>query len=418
MSINKDSQKAPNIRFKGFTDDWEQRELENLVTRVKSYSLSRSVETNSDTNTKYIHYGDIHTHVADKIEKGTKLPNIIPGDYETLNKGDLVLADASEDYQGIATPAIVMTQTDYSLVAGLHTIALRPIKIDSLYLYYLIKSSTFRKYGYKVGTGMKVFGISVNRLLEFKAFMPITEEQSKIAELLLLMDKSITLHQRKLDQLNQLKEALLHQMFPGKGETVPKLRFAGFEGDWEERKLGNLLHERNQKSVQTEEYPLVSFTVENGVTEKTERYNRNQLVSGDSDAKVYKVTKLNDIVYNPANLKFGAIDRNKYGKAVFSPIYVTFEVIEDYIFAEFIEFIVTSQTFIGRALKYQQGTVYERQSVGVDDFLNLTIRIPNLDEQKLIGLFLNDLNKELLLQKDKLDQLKNMKQVLLQNMFI
>jgi len=182
--------------------------------------------------------------------------------------------------------------------------------------------------------------------------------------------------------------------------------------------LGDLLHERNQKSVQTEEYPLVSFTVENGVTEKTERYNRNQLVSGDSDAKVYKVTKLNDIVYNPANLKFGAIDRNKYGKAVFSPIYVTFEVIEDYTFAEFIEFIVTSQTFIGRALKYQQGTVYERQSVGVDDFLNLTIRIPNLDEQKLIGLFLNDLNKELLLQKDKLDQLKNTKQVLLQNMFI
>lgn len=74
---------VPKLRFANFNDGWEQRELKNLVTRVKSYSLSRSVETNSDTNTKYIHYGDIHTHVADKIEKGTKLPNIVPGVYET-----------------------------------------------------------------------------------------------------------------------------------------------------------------------------------------------------------------------------------------------------------------------------------------------------------------------------------------------
>ncbi|WP_029315895.1 restriction endonuclease subunit S [Aerococcus viridans] len=204
---------VPKLRFANFNDGWEQRELKNLVTRVKSYSLSRSVETNSDTNTKYIHYGDIHTHVADKIEKGTKLPNIVPGVYETLNKGDLVLADASEDYQGIATPAIVMVQTDYSLVAGLHTIALRPTKINSLYLYYLIKSPIFRKYGYKVGTGMKVFGISVNRLLEFRTLMPVTVEQCKIAELLLLMDKTITLHHHKFNQLKLLKKELLQQMF-------------------------------------------------------------------------------------------------------------------------------------------------------------------------------------------------------------
>lgn len=209
----KKDEKIPEYRFPGFTDAWEQRELKNLVTRVKSYSLSRSVETDSDTNTKYVHYGDIHTHVVDKIVKETKLPNIVPGLYETLNKGDLVLADASEDYQGIASPAIVMVQTDYSLVAGLHTIALRPIKINSLYLYYLIKSPIFRKYGYKVGTGMKVFGISVNRLLDFKALMPLTVEQNKIAELLFLVDNLITLHQRKLELLQDLKKTLLQQLF-------------------------------------------------------------------------------------------------------------------------------------------------------------------------------------------------------------
>ena len=121
------------------------------------------------------------------------------------------------------------------------------------------------------------------------------------------------------------------------------------------------------------------------MTPKTDRYEREQLVRGDKKAKKYKETRLDDIVYNPANLKFGAISRNKYGNAVFSPIYVTFEVDRMLTFPSFVEMYVTRDRFIQNALQYQQGTVYERMSVNTEDFSLLYISLPEKEEQKKIG---------------------------------
>ena len=137
---------------------------------------------------------------------------------------------------------------------------------------------------------------------------------------------------------------------------------------------------------------MVSFTVENGVTPKTERYEREQLVRGDKASKKYKETRLDDIVYNPANLKFGAISRNKYGNAVFSPIYVTYEVNKSLALPPYIEMYVTRDTFIQNALQYQQGTVYERMSVNTEDFATLEIMLPSKNEQRVIGEFFDNLD--------------------------
>lgn len=202
-----------SLRFSGFSEQWEEKKLSSIVDRLKSYSLSRDVETEEYTGYKYIHYGDIHTKVADVVDESSNLPNIKAGNYELLNKGDIVLADASEDYQGIATPAVVMIQPPYNLVAGLHTIALRPKQVDSMFLYYLFHSSIFRKYGYRVGTGMKVFGISVINLLKFETFFPSIEEQWKIANFLKQLDDIIDLQEKKLNKLIELKKAYLQKMF-------------------------------------------------------------------------------------------------------------------------------------------------------------------------------------------------------------
>ena len=200
-------------------------------------------------------------------------------------------------------------------------------------------------------------------------------------------------------------------------KKAPKLRFKGFTDDWEERKLQEVLRERNNQQPQSMEYPLVSFTVENGVTPKTDRYEREQLVVGDKSSKKYKVTVLNDIVYNPANLKFGAISRNKYGNAVFSPIYVTFLVNNDVTTPEFIEMFVTRNDFIKRALKYQQGTVYERQSVSPTDLLAMNVYLPGKSEQEKIGSFFKQLDDTIAANQRKLAKLKELKQGYLQKMF-
>lgn len=231
--------KVPEIRFNGFGGEWEERKLESLTERVKSYSLSRDVESREYTGYKYIHYGDIHTKVANIIDENSILPNIKEGAYELLEKGDLILADASEDYQGIATPAIVNTYTPYKLVAGLHTIALRPLNSSSLFLYYLCNSSSFKKYGFKTGTGMKVFGISFSNLVKFEGNIPSLEEQTQIGCFFKKLDSIIAIRQRELDNVRQTKKAFLQKMFPQEEETVPEIRFPWFSSKWEERKLGN-----------------------------------------------------------------------------------------------------------------------------------------------------------------------------------
>ncbi len=209
----KEGESVPEIRFPEFTGDWEPCKLDSIVDRVKSYSLSRSVETNEYTGYKYIHYGDIHTKIAGVIDESSKLPNIEPGNYEILKKGDVVLADASEDYQGIAEPAVIMVNTPYKLVSGLHTIALRPKHVNSLFLYYLIHSRSFRKHGYKTGTGMKVFGISVKNVLKFEGKYPVLEEQIKIGNFFKQLDDTIALQEQELETLKQTKKAFLQKMF-------------------------------------------------------------------------------------------------------------------------------------------------------------------------------------------------------------
>ena len=197
----------------------------------------------------------------------------------------------------------------------------------------------------------------------------------------------------------------------------PSIRFNGYTEDLKKHKLEELLLERNVQHSKSEEFPLVSFTVENGVTLKTERYDREQLVSGDKSTKKYKETRLDDIVYNPANLKFGAISRNKLGNAVFSPIYVTFEVKKDLVKPSFMEMVVTRENFIQKALKYQQGTVYERMSVNTDDFINLDVSIPNCCEQEKLGKYFDYFNNLLTLQQQKCENIKKLKKYMLQKMF-
>ncbi len=189
--------------------------------------------------------------------------------------------------------------------------------------------------------------------------------------------------------------------------NTPNIRFKGFTDAWEQRKCGDVLIERNVQHPQNDDFPLVSFTVENGVTPKTERYEREQLVRGDKKTKKYKETRLDDIVYNPANLKFGAIARNKYGNAVFSPIYVTYEVDKDLALPSFVEMVVTRDSFIQDALQYQQGTVYERMSVNTEDFATLDISLPSREEQYKIGEYFNNLDNLITLHQRELKTKKD-----------
>ena len=188
-------------------------------------------------------------------------------------------------------------------------------------------------------------------------------------------------------------------------EKRPKLRFPGFDEPWKETALSSVLTERNEYAEKDGTYEHATLSKE-GIYGKTARYDRDFLVSTEN--KKYKVTHLGDLCYNPANLKFGVICLNTYGDAIFSPIYVTFEI-EASFDPDFIGAYLTRWDFINRALKYQQGTVYERMAVSPEDFVSIKCCFPQKAEQTRLAEFITLLDNRIAAQGKYVESLKKYK---------
>lgn len=198
--------------------------------------------------------------------------------------------------------------------------------------------------------------------------------------------------------------------------TNPEVRFAGYAEDWEERELSEILQERQVLQKISEDAPILAFAAGQGVIDRSERKSNNRdHLTHDQANKIYKLTELNDIVYNPSNLKYGAIDRNKHGRGVISPIYVTFTTEEE---PSFVELIVKSEKFKLRALQYEEGTVVKRQSVKPENLLSLKVSIsPSKDEQKQIGALFERIDVLIRLHQKKYDKLTVIKNAMHNKMF-
>lgn len=249
-----------------------------------------------------------------------------------------------------------------------------------------------------------LLNISVDDFFDSVIVSPSLAEQEKIAEILATQDKVIELKEKLLEEKKNQKKYLMQQLLTG------KKRLPGFSGEWKKTKLKKLLKERKTYSQKGLEYPHVTLSNE-GIYAKTERYDRDHLVKAED--KEYKITLLNDICYNPANLKFGAICLNDFGNAIFSPIYVTFEVTEN-ANLRFISSYMMRWDFINAVRKYEEGTVYERMAVKPEDLLNYEVLLPSLDEQKAIAAILTNTDKEISLIQESIEQEKQKKKALMQ----
>ena len=159
---------------------------------------------------------------------------------------------------------------------------------------------------------------------------------------------------------------------------------------WEQRKLGELLIERNEQAPKSEEYPLMAFIANEGVAPKGERYDRNSLVT-DTENKLYKKTECGDFIYSSNNLETGSIGLNKYGKACISPVYSIFQPtgIAD---SNFLGRRLVRKDFINSMVKWRQGVIYGQWRIHESDFLKIEIPVPSVEEQKQIGTFLDYLD--------------------------
>ena len=372
---------APKLRFKEFNDDWKKINLKSVFNYYSTNSLSREQLSNSGI-IKNIHYGDIHRKFSTIVDINRHVDSFIK-DLNYKNKNelcknyDLIFADASEDYEGIGK-AIELINVDFNTVSGLHTILARDVQnsFAPKFKGYYFNSPIIHNQIRVLANGFKVYGISKETINKLNVNIPSKNEQTKIANTLELLDKKIELQSKKIEDLKLFKKGLIDAEFTN--------------SNYDEISLKNILKERKLYSEKGLEYPHVTLS-KNGIYDKEERYNRDFLVK--SEDKKYKITHLNDLCYNPANLKFGVICLNEYGSAIFSPIYVTFEI-NSIANPKYIKYYTTRNNFINAIRKYEQGTVYERMAVAPEDFLKFNIKLPDIETQNKIVLKLAKLDKK------------------------
>ena len=224
MFPKKDAKK-PEIRFAGFTDDWEQRKLGEILIGLQNNTLSRADLSNETGVAKNVHYGDVLIKFGEVLDVSKeKLPMIsdesILSKYKSsfLQNGDVIVADTAED-STVGKCSEIAGLNDEVVLSGLHTIPYRPIeKFASGYLGYYLNSSAYHNQLIPLMQGIKVTSISKSAMQDTDIVYPKSmEEQGKIGDYFQSLDNLITLHQRKCDELKKFKKYMLQNMFPQKG---------------------------------------------------------------------------------------------------------------------------------------------------------------------------------------------------------
>ena len=378
----------PKIRFKEFTEPWEQRKVSEYANFFTGNGLNWN-DISDDGEQECILYGNLYTDYGMITENivyrtNTEIKNPVYSEY-----GDVLIPASDTTPTGLAR-ATSLEKSGVLLGGDINII--RPNEgINGSCLSLALNAN--RKELIRLIKGTTVRHIHNFEIKDIVICLPKLEtEQVRVSSYFKQLDHLITLHQRK------------YFIIYNKLIT------------WEQRKLGEILERRVEQRQQSWEYPRLAFASGQGVIPLNERKtnNREQLTK-DEFTKKYLVTELDDIVYNPANVKYGAIDRNKCGRGLISPIYVTFTTSE---IPGFIERIVTSHDFQQKALRFEEGTVTKRQSVNPEDFVTIDILVaPQKEEQRKISEYFDSLDKLITLHQRKCDTLKELKKYMLQNMF-
>ena len=405
----------PKIRFKGYQEDWEQRKLGELGSLKNGMNFSKEA---MGVGYPFVNLQNIFgNNVIDVSDLGKAMASDSQlKDYNLIN-GDVLFVRSSVKLEGVGEAALVPQTLENTTYSGFIIRFRDEYGLDNNFKRFVFGIDSVRNQIMSQATNSANKNISQSVLENLELAIPSKSEQQKIGAYFSNLDYLITLHQRKCEEMKTLKKYMLQKMFPQNGQLVPQIRFSGFTEDWEQRKLDDVLKRRIEQRQQSEEYPRLAFASGQGVIPLSERKtnNREQLTK-DEYTKKYLVTELNDIVYNPANVKYGAIDRNKCGRGLISPIYVTFTTNE---VPGFIERIVTSHDFQQRALRFEEGTVTKRQSVNPEDLVTLDILVaPKREEQQKIATYFDSLDHLITLHQQKCDELRNIKKFMLQNMFI
>ena len=402
----------PKIRFKGYTDDWEQRKFGDLVEKYED-----PIDTPTDG---YMRLG-IRSHAKGTfhsyVEKGKELETAkmfrVAANNFIVNitfgwEHAVAITDESD-----AGKLVSHRFPQYSFENGMIPMFFKCLILDENFKHHLELSSP--------GGAGRNRVLKLNDMLEYKMKFPCEDEQRKLASYFDDLDHLITLHQRKCEETKKLKKYMLQKMFPQNGQTVPEIRFAGFTDAWEQRKLGEIASSFEYGlNAAAKEYDGENKYIRiTDIDDNTHEFLTYNLTSPDidlTDAENYKLAE-GDILFARTGASVGKsyIYRDSDGLVYYAGFLIRARIREEYD-AEF----VFQSTLTDKYNKYIAVTSQRSGQPGVNaqEYSEFEIRVPEKEEQTKIGTYFRNLDHLITLHQHKCEELQNMKKFMLQNMFV
>ena len=422
--IMQDNEKKPALRFKGFTDPWEQRKLGD-ISEIKTGPFGSTLHADDYVSdgipiitTEHFKTGSLPT---DKYG----LPQVSENDFSRLsayilNAGDIVFSRVgSVDINALITPF----QSTW-LFSG-RVLRVRPQnKNSSQFLHTLLETEDVKNDIRTRAVGQTMPSINTEILKTTPLRLPeSTLEQEQLGKYFLNLDTLITLHQRKYEKLVNIKKSMLDKMFPKNGASVPEIRFKGFTDPWEQRKLGDAFERVVRKNTNNESRLPLTISAQDGLVDQITYFN-NRVAS--RDVSNYYLVYNGEFAYNKSTsdgYPFGAVKRlDWYEKGVLSTLYIVFALKhpekDDSDFMTV--FYDTDRWHRGVAERAAEGARnHGLLNISADDFFDIDTTMPeDKAEQEKIGRLLKKLDTLITLHQRKLEKLQNIKKSCLEKMFV
>lgn len=406
-------------------EEWEVKPFNKCFKHLRAYTVSRN-QLNYERNESCIyniHYGDIHSafpnNILDIKRDIELIPVIVSPEIDTpelLQDGDLIMADASEDYEGIGKTIELVNTGDRKIVSGTHTFPLRPkIIFATKYAGFIFSEFNVHKQIMKIATGISVFGISKGNISKIQLPIPPLPEQQAIANCLTTWDSGI----EKLTQLiaakREQKKGLMQQLLTG------KKRLDGFVGEWKEIKLGNIGTFRTSsvnKKIEKDETKvwLLNYMDVYNNTHITSKIDF-QLTSAKNTQIASSNLEIGDVLFTPSSetpddIGHSAVVTENLDNVVFSYHLVRFRPKRNILNIGFSGYVFNKTEILNEFSRRATGST--RYTLSLKDFNEVVTTIPPLEEQTAIAHILTTADQEISLLEAKLAAMKEEKKGLMQ----
>ena len=382
----------PTIRFKGYTEDWEQRKLDDVVEFLDT--MRKPLEGAKRISGPYPYYGA--SGIVDYVDG-------------YLFDEELILL--SEDGANITDrnyPVCFLASGKYWVNNHAHVLRTKKENENNF-----ICNSLERKDYTQYNTGMAMPKLNKETCRKIPILCPAFEEQQKIGDYFRSLDHLITLHQRKCEETKILKKYMLQKMFPQNGQKVPEIRFKGFTEDWEQRKLGEIITEYKETVDSDCTLPILTSSKTEGVILQEEHFGRKQ----QHDITGYNILPRNYCTYrNRSDGVDFTFNINKCcDKGIISKFYPVFSGKNSDVL--FLSLVLNNSDEVVREIAYTcTGT--GQKVLSFLDLQKMKVRVPSFGEQKEIAAYFDSLDHLITLHQRKCEELKNIKKFMLQNMFV